>query len=200
MQEPTTFAELFDFYQNRVKLFYSAVQAGNELPTEILFEINAAFDHISRYHVYGQSEEEVVGKAYSHLKRACLDVFKIILRDTLFMVAELEKLDISLIDNGKYEKDLKALEHSIKKRAIEARRKEGDPMTAEADLEVPAFALWLPVFEDCLKLQDDFYHHPAVDWAKKKGRWMSTKALVVSVLASALVGALLTKLLEALIG
>lgn len=73
-------------------------------------------------------------------------------------------------------------------------------MTAETDLEVPAFALWLPVFEDCLKLQEDFYHHPAVDWAKKKGRWMSTKSLVVTVLASALVGALLTKLLEALIG
>lgn len=195
MQEPT-FTELFDFYQNKVKLFYSAVQAENELPTEILFEINAAFDHISRFHVYGQPEDEVVAKAYSHLKRACLDVFKIILRDTLLMVAELEKLDISLIDNGKYEKELKTLEHSIKKRAIEARRKEGDPMTVKDDLEVPAFALWLPVFEDCLKLQDDFYHHPAVDWAKKKGRWMSTKSLIVSVVASALFGVLLTKLFE----
>lgn len=76
MRQPKTFVELFEFYQSKVKLFYSAVQAENELPTEILFEINAAFDHVSRYHVYGQSEEEVVAKAYSHLKRACLDVFK----------------------------------------------------------------------------------------------------------------------------
>lgn len=196
MKQPKTFAELFEFYQSKVKLFYSAVQAENELPTEILFEINAAFDHVSRYHIYGQPEEEVVEKAYSHLKRACLDVFKIILRDTLTMVAELEKLDISLIDNGAYEKALKALEHSIKQRAIEARRQEGDPMTAEVDLEVPAFALWLPVFEDCLKLQEEFYYHPAVDWAKKKGLWMSTKSLVVSVVASALFGVLLTKLVE----
>jgi len=196
MKEPTTFAELFEFYQDKVKLFYSAVQAENELPTEILFEINAAFDHLSRFHVYGQSEEEVVRKAYSHLKRACLDVFKIILRDTLMMVAELEKLDISLIDNGAYEKDLKTLEHSIKRRAIQARRKEGDPMTAEPDLDIPAFALWLPVFEDCLKLQEDFYYHSAVDWAKKKGRWMSTKSLIVSVIASALAGAFLSQIIE----
>ena len=196
MRQPKTFVELFEFYQSKVKLFYSAVQAENELPTEILFEINAAFDHVSRYHVYGQSEEEVVAKAYSHLKRACLDVFKIILRDTLTMVAELEKLDISLIDNGAYEKELKALEHSIKQRAIEARRQEGDPMTAETDLEVPAFALWLPVFEDCLKLQEEFYYHPAVDWAKKKGRWMSSKALIISVIASGLVGVALTKLVD----
>ena len=196
MRQPETFVELFEFYQSKVKLFYSAVQAENELPTEILFEINAAFDHVSRYHVYGQSEEEVVAKAYSHLKRACLDVFKIILRDTLTMVAELEKLDISLIDNGAYEKELKALEHSIKQRAIEARRQEGEPMTAETDLEVPAFALWLPVFEDCLKLQEEFYYHPAVDWAKKKGRWMSSKALIISVIASGLVGVALTKLVD----
>ena len=200
MREPTTFTELFEFYQEKVKLFYSAVQAENELPTEILFEINAAFDHLSRFHTYGQSEKEVVAKAYSHLKRACLDVFKIILRDTLLMVGELEKLEISLIDNGAYEKELKALEYSIKQRAIEARRKEGDPLTAEADIDVPAFALWLPVFEDCLKLQEEFYHHPAVDWAKKKGRWMSTKSLIISTLASAVAGAALTLILDALIG
>jgi len=199
MKEPTTFAELFEFYQNKVKLFYSAVQAENELPTEILFEINAAFDHLSRHYIYEQSEREVVQKAYSHLKRACLDVFKIILRDTLKMVAELEKLDISLIDNGKYEKDLKTLEYSIKQNAIEARRKEGDPMTAEADVEVPAFTHWLPVFEDCLRLQEEFYHHEAVDWAKKKGRWMSTKSLIVSCVASALLGVLITKLADTLL-
>lgn len=52
-------------------------------------------------------------------------------------------------------------------------------MTAEGDVEVPAFTLWLPVFEDCLKLQEEFYQHEAVDWAKKKGRWMSTKSLII---------------------
>lgn len=134
MREPRTFDELFSFYQDRVKLYYSAVQAENELPTEILFELNAAFDHISRYYIYRQSEEEVVQKAYSHLKRACLDVFKLTLRDTLDKAAELEKLDISLIDNGHYEKELKTLKHSIKLKALEARKMEGDPMTAEADL------------------------------------------------------------------
>lgn len=50
---------------------------------EILFELNAALDHLSRHYTYKESEAEAVAKAYAHMKRACLDVFKITLRETL---------------------------------------------------------------------------------------------------------------------
>lgn len=155
MNPPKDFAELFDFYQNQVKVFYSAVQAENTLPLEILFELNAAFDHVSRHYVYGEPEHEVVLKSYSHLKRACLDVFKITLRETLDMADELAKIDVSLIDNGAY--------------------------------------------ENCLRLQEEFYYHSAVDSAKTKGRWMSTKSLVGSAIITTLVGFGLNELLRFLL-
>jgi len=189
---PKTFPELFYFYQNRVKLFYAAVQAENELPTEILFELNASLDHLSRHYIYGEDEAQVVSKAFSHMKRACLDVFKITLRETLVKVEELKKIDISLIDNGDFEPQLKQLIHKIKEGATEARQLEGDTLSAADDDEVPAFKRWIPVYEDCLTVQQDFYLHKSVDWAKKKSKWISVKALVISSVISALIGAGIT--------
>ena len=71
---PTTFADLFKFYHEHVKILYSSVQVENVMPVELLFELNAALDHVSRHWCYGESEKEAVEKAYSHLKRCCLDV------------------------------------------------------------------------------------------------------------------------------
>ncbi len=48
-RRPTTFEELFAFYHQYVKLLYSDVQTQNVLPAETLFEMNAAFDHVSRH-------------------------------------------------------------------------------------------------------------------------------------------------------
>ncbi len=191
-QEPASIPELFEFYQTRVKLFYSAVQAQNELPVEILFELNAALDHLSRHYIYNEPEAKTVAKAYAHMKRACLDVFKITLRETLLKVKELEAIDISLIDNGKFEPALKQLTHEIKQGATQARQMEGNPLSAANDTEVAAFARWLPVYEDCLRLQQDFYLNPSVDWARKKSKWVSIKTLIISSFLSALMGVILT--------
>jgi hypothetical protein len=57
--DPQTFKEVFDFYNRYVKLLYCDVQATNVLPVEVLFELNAAFDHTSRHWVYGETEAEV---------------------------------------------------------------------------------------------------------------------------------------------
>ncbi len=92
-EKPTTFSELFKFYHEYVKLLYSSVQAGGTLPIEILFELNAALDHISRHWAYHEDEASVVDKAYSHLKRSCLDVFKLKVRDAHDQFAELRKID-----------------------------------------------------------------------------------------------------------
>lgn len=196
--EPQDRTELFDFYQNQVKLYYSAVQSENELPVEVLFEINAAFDHLSRLYVYGEDEAVVVRKAYSHLKRSCLDVFKVAVREALKKYKELQSIDISLIDNGEFEKDLKRLVSEIKKGAVDARRLEGDPRTNSGS-EIPAFDRWVPVYENCLRLEDDFYNHASVDWAKHKGRRLSLKTMTVSIIASVLLGGLLRPVFEKLI-
>lgn len=68
LKTPKNLNELFEFYYEFVKPLYSQVQVKNELPAETLFELNAAFDHLSRHWKYDQSEEEAVDKAYGHLK------------------------------------------------------------------------------------------------------------------------------------
>lgn len=103
--KPKTFPELFQFYDDFVKILYAAIEAENELPQETLFEINAAFDHLSRHWISSQSEEHVVDKAYSHLKRSCLDIFKLFLRDTIDKHGRLTTLDTSIIDNGEFERE-----------------------------------------------------------------------------------------------
>jgi len=44
------------------------------------------------------------------------------------------------------------------------------PGYADPDI-VKAFDAWQPVYANCLRLEADFYHHPALDWAKRKW-WM----------------------------
>lgn len=173
---PSTITELFAFYHDYVKVLYSAVQTENALPQEVLFELNAAFDHLSRHWIYGELEDKVVRQCYGHLKRSCLDIFKIAVREARNQYDTLRKLDTSAIDNGAYDKKLHSLFAEIRKGATEARRLEGDGRT---DVEGPikAFDAWQPVYANCLLLEADFFHHPALDWAKRrwwKKYWKST--------------------------
>ena len=70
--------DVYDFYNEKVKIIYSEIEARNNvLPIELLFEIHSAFDHLKRIHVDGEAADEQAGKAYSHLKRGCLDAFKL---------------------------------------------------------------------------------------------------------------------------
>ena len=49
--------ELYKFYNDNTKIIYADVEArNNSLPVELLFEINAAFDHLKRFHL-GEKEE-----------------------------------------------------------------------------------------------------------------------------------------------
>src|SRR5258708_33282019 len=124
--EPQTFDEVFKFYHEYVKLLYSDVQATGILPTEVLFELNAALDHASRHWVYGETEAQVTKKVYSHLKRSCLDIFKLRLKETVEHYQELNKLDLSLLNNGTFETEMRALVHAIKREARSARQREGN--------------------------------------------------------------------------
>lgn len=189
-EHPETLAELFRFYHDYVKLLYSSVQVENHLPVEVLFELNAALDHISRMWTYGEPERVVVEKAYSHLKRSCLDVFKLRVRTAIDQYEELRKIEISLIDNGEFEKQLKALVQQIRSGATEARRVEGRTKD-EKDGSIQAFAAWEPVFNDCVRLEKDFYFHASVDWAKRKGFWRGVKSLVAGLVGGAVITAFL---------
>lgn len=167
-KEPKTIQELFDFYHGYVKLLYSRVQASNVLPQETLFEINAALDHISRLWVYNEPEAQVVRHAFAHFKRSCLDIFKIIVRDTIDSYREIKQIDTSIIDNGDFDSQLHLLIHSIKKKSTEARRLEGQQ--AKDDHVVLAFEAWTEVYAECIRFEHDFYLSPKLEWAKRKQR------------------------------
>ena len=196
--DPQTFKEVFDFYSRYVKLLYCDVQATNVLPVEVLFELNAAFDHASRFWVYGETEAAVSKKVYSHLKRSCLDIFKLRAKETLDHYAELRKLDLSLLDNGNFESNMRKLIHEIRKETREARRHEGKTSN-DADGSVEAFNKWQPVYEKCSQFEEQFRLHPHIDWARRRNFRYSTKKFIFSVIVAAFVGAFIKEPLAELL-
>jgi hypothetical protein len=184
--EPKTFKDLFDFYHNYVKLLYSVVQTENALPAEVLFEINAALDHISRHWIYGQNEAAVVSLAFGHLKRSCLDIFKIATREARRQYVELRRIDTSVIDNGDFDRNLQKLFAEIRQGATEARRLEGDSRT-DLTGAIRAFDRWQPVFEACLRLENEFFHHPRLDWAKRRF-WLRFAGTTLATVVLAFMG------------
>lgn len=187
MASPRTYAELFQFYHELVKPLYSEIQLTNSLPVEVLFEINASFDHLSRAWTYGDAEPVVVEKAYSHLKRSALDIFKIIVKNSIVQFEELTKIDISIIDNGAFETELRKLHHEIKELAWKARKGEGD-VRRDDKAAVAAFELWEPVYERCKRLEKEFYRNEKWVWAKQKHKRGALKNLAVGFLMGVLTG------------
>lgn len=97
--------DVYQFYNETVKPLYCEIEAqGNDIPVELLFETYAAFDHLKRIYVDGETEELCCKKALSHLKRGALDVFKLKLKYFNQEVQELlrSKGSLALIDNGQF--------------------------------------------------------------------------------------------------
>ena len=185
MTTPRNFKELFKFYDDYVKLLYSQVQINNQLPVEVLFELNAALDHISRKWNYSDKEEYVVEKAFSHLKRSCLDIFKLQVKNATDQFNELRKIDTSIINNGEFDRELVDLYYEIKTGARYARKEEGDTRS-DKNGYVKAFDLWEPVYENALKLENDFYYNKHIEWARHKNSMVTLKTFIISLAASIL--------------
>jgi hypothetical protein len=194
-RKPKTLAELFEFYYEDIKPLYCHLQASNTPPVEMLFEINAAWDHLSRHWHYGETEEETVDVTAAHLKRAAFDAFKIVLRETLDRYQKLNRLDTSIVDNGDFDKKMHVLAADIKQKAGEARMAEGDSRDPEKWHQ--AFDVWQEVYLKCALFAHEFYLNPKVEWARHKNRqrdwWHRAEGFVLAVL-SGLVVWLLTKL------
>lgn len=193
MLQPKTWADLFDFYYKYVKPLYSAVSAENDLPLEVLFELNASLDHVARHWNPNANipEHQCVKEAYGHMKRACFDIFKIFLRNAIDDFEKLQKVDTSLIDNGEFNKNLFALISRIKKNATIARENEC------FDID-QAFNGWLTVWEDCKTFNDNFFLNEHVEWAIAKNRRFSLKAIVISSIISLIVGVIIKTIFSVL--
>jgi hypothetical protein len=183
METPGTFNELFQFYREKVKVLYSYCQLHNQLAQETLFEINAAWDHIARHFDSEnvQPEEYVVGKAYSHLKRSCLDIFKLALKNANDQYHDISKTDLSLVDNGDgvFKKNLVSLLRRIREKAEVARREEGKNFDF-------AYETWWGMYLECRELEKDYYYSPKIQWAKKKTFWNILWSILIAFLSGIL--------------
>ena len=163
---PKTFAALVDLYYDRYKPLYSRIQTFNEMPVELVFEVAAAWDHLSRHWRFGESEVSCIDKAARHIKRAVFDTYKLLLKHAVDDYDELRKIDTSLINNGNYDRELRQLMAKIADDAITARTAEGD--TGGPDGWSRAFALWNIVYQQIETFHRKFYLSPHVDWARSK--------------------------------
>lgn len=190
---PETFASLVGLYYDRYKPLYSRIQTFNDMPVELVFEVAAGWDHLSRYWRFGESESGCVDKASRHIKRAVFDAYKLLLKQTVDEYDELKRLDTSLIDNGKFDEHLRLLMSEIRADSVAARTSEGD--TAGADGWNKAFSLWGAVYQKMERFHKDFYLNPNIEWARRKTSWFTWRlrieGFVAGVLASLVAGAIL---------
>ena len=185
--------DVYKFYNEKVKILYSEIEArNNTLPVELLFEIHSAFDHLKRFHVDGEPEDRSAEKAFSHLKRGMLDAFKLKLK---YHNKDYEKLiemktDLRLIDNGAFLPSLLKKRTAIVKLGKEARRHEGRSDTEEA------FEKWYQTSELIDQFENEFFESPNISWARKKGFlrrfWARFWQLIIGII-SGVIGTILVQ-------
>ena len=181
--------EVYEFYNNTVKVIYSEIEAkNNTLPVELLFEINSAFDHLKRIHVDGENEDLQSQKAYSHLKRGCLDAFKLKLKYFNDDVSKIyrKKADLRIIDNGQYLADFIQSKSDIFKIAKEARLNEGKMDTELALQEWSHVSVLIDSFED------NFFNQEKLHWAEKQSFFHFNANFWLGVLAGIISSVIVT--------
>jgi len=180
--------EIYSFYNERVKILYSEIEAReNTLPVELLFEIHSAFDHLKRFHIDNEPENICAEKAFSHLKRGLLDAFKLKLKYHNKDYNKLQKMkaDLHLIDNGMFWPSLINKRMEIIKIAKEARLHEGKRDTDGA------FDKWYKTSELIDQFESEYFESPKILWAKRLGFfhrfWKIIVGIICGIIGSAIV-------------
>ena len=108
---------VFQFYHDLLKPLFAATQLSSQVPVEVLFEIAAAFDHLSRHWTMDEKEASVAEAAHRHLRRATFDIFKLAVKEAIDSFQKLRTIDTSGVDGGDFDKRLIALATRIKEGA-----------------------------------------------------------------------------------
>lgn len=170
--------DVYQFYNDYVKVLYSEIEArNNSLPVELLFEIHSAFDHLKRIHIDNEDSEICAEKAYSHLKRGVLDAFKLKLKyfnkdyERFFK----KKTDFRIIDNGTFLPQMIQARKEIEKHAKSARLNEG-----KLDFE-SSFNEWCVVSDLINQFEENYFLSKAVTWAAKQSFFRFAVSFLVGV-------------------
>lgn len=178
--------DVFEFYQEYIKPIYAEIEAKrNQIPVELLFETYASFDHLKRFYLNEEDENESSIKALSHLKRGVLDAFKLKLK---YFNEDVEdflslRIDFELIDNGEFIKNFHKKRNEIYKIAKVARLNE-----SKKDID-EAFEKWYEVSIKIDEFEEEYFNRlDTVEWAKKKTfSWInkdSIRGFVIGILSS----------------
>lgn len=184
--------EVFAFYVDYLKPLYCEIEAtDNKLPSELLFEIHAAFDHLRRIYVDENDPTNEAHKACGHLKRAALDAYKLKLKYFNKELKKLDRVDLTLIDNGQfydeYQKDI----HHIHKLGKEARLIEGKNNPEDA------FTLWDQTSIAINDFSQKYFNDPNnIKWARRKTVYLWCKGtgiafcigIITGIISSLIVG------------
>ena len=179
--------DVYQFYNDRVKILYSEIEArNNTLPVELLFEVHSAFDHLKRIHVDGEPEDRCAEKAFSHLKRGLLDTFKLKLKYHNDDYAKLLKLktDLRFIDNGKFLPSLLDKRKAIISLAKEARLFEG-----KTDID-NAFEKWYEVSGLIDLFEREFFDPSKIQWAKRINFFRNFRTFIVGIVSGIIASAI----------
>ena len=187
--------DVYLFYNEKVKILYSEIEArNNSLPVELLFEIHSAFDHIKRIYVDNESETLCAEKAFSHLKRGLLDAFKLKL---MYHNKDYEKLlklktDLHLIDNGNFLPSLLSKRKAIIDIAKNARIFEG-----KNDID-RAFEKWYEVSVLLDQFEKEFFDSSKIQWAKKLSFFHFSLSFIVGIITGIIGSAIVQYLFSGL--
>ena len=196
-ENKTDLKALFDFYKEKVKPLYAVIQVDGYLPAEVLFEINAALDHVSRIFTCDQEEEEAISCAKRHLKRSCLDIFKLTVKTTHDQYDELNRMPgLVYLNNGEFSIQMRKAWEEIREAGIAARLQEGKNGYADTD-DIPAFEKWEKVFILCEEFRRTYYNHSGKDWANKQAIWDKRKDYLIGGVVGAAISLILSYLYSA---
>lgn len=156
--------DVYQFYDDNLKPLYSETEArDNTLPVEVLFEVHSAFDHLKRFYVTGEAEADCCRKAYGHLVRGCLDMYKLKLKDFNISIESFQNtIDpdvIRLIDNGAFFPALRKDKQKIISLGKEARQAE-----SHEDKDA-AFSKWAETAAEIDVFEEKYINSSKIDWA-----------------------------------
>ena len=179
----SSYSTLNELYFEKFKTLHAETQArGDAIPQETLIEILAAFDHLARTWTNDESicEDKQINRAEGHVKRACLDMYKLRLKEANTKYKDLIKTDISTIDNGDYKKRVIQLIAKIQNMASSARK-------LESLNKEDAFKTWEDIY-DLIDEFEDLYQSDHVNWAKNVERKKFWQTVLISSLFGGVIG------------
>jgi len=173
---PVSFEALTDFYQKEVRPLNSVTPCGDKLSSEALNNIYNLVIKIQDYlHQREANHNNIVESDHvqmlKELKRFCVLRYQTVYLDTQKLYRELCKSPIDLIDNGKFELELRKLFNEIL--PIARNRRKSFP-------QQPSFDDWKKVYINCTKIKHlESVGHSNIEWAKNKRKLFRKLAIVL---------------------